>query len=193
MKMEAKYNKLIFFFLFVFTTQLEIYAQQTKYIHDIFVDNVRMQSSQEDYRVFFKGKTIIDTTTWNEWEEINIRNVTYESDSIYIYMSSYGSVQLYTKYIEILSSRYAIKLQNSIFQVGMSIDSIQGVFFDIKKEYQKYVEENEKNFLSPAYFGEPLLIEFIGGTGYCGGLKFKIKEGKVISILIDFQMDGDLS
>ncbi|MDR2448867.1 MAG: hypothetical protein LBD52_02785 [Prevotellaceae bacterium] len=79
-----------------------------------------------------------------------------------------------------------------IFRVGMNIDNIRGLFFNIKKEYQMYIEEHEENFLKPAYFGEPLLIKFIGGVDYCGGLKFKIKEGNIISILIDFRMDGDV-
>ncbi|MDR2448866.1 MAG: hypothetical protein LBD52_02780 [Prevotellaceae bacterium] len=85
--METKCNKLVFFFLFImFTVQLETHAQQTKYIHDIFVNNIRMQSSQEDYRVFFKGETIADTIMWNDWEEVNVRDVIYESDSLYIYV-----------------------------------------------------------------------------------------------------------
>jgi hypothetical protein len=172
----------------------QVSAQQDYYIKDVYLDGVKMGSSNEDYRTFFKGETIMDTLLWNDYEEETIRTAIYEGDSLYIHMASYERSRLYSKYIEIFSSQYEIKLHNMIFRVGMNMEDLAILLPNIKERYEKYIGKNKKYFSIPAYFGKQLIIETQDPEVPfypCQGLKFQISEGKVISIMIDFRTDGD--
>jgi hypothetical protein len=165
------------------------------YISEVYVNDVKM--NHDDYRSFFEGKMIVDSVFWDNYEEENRRVGIYESDSLYVHLSSYDLNVLYTKYIEIFSSRYEVKLRDAIFRVGMSIDEIQHIFPEtkIKEEYQNYGGKENKYFSKPAYLGlVGMLIKMYDGTFYpCQGLKFQVLEGMVISILVDFRTDGDFN
>lgn len=186
-------NNLIIFLLFILITK-QATANNDYYIKEVVVDGIGM--NYDDYRLFFKGKTIVDSIFWDSYDEENRKIVVYESDSLYIHMSSSDTIQLYSKYIEILSSRHEIKLHNMVFRVGMNVEVIDSVFPDIriKKRYQEYIGKEKQYFSRPAYFGKPMMLEtpHMEVPSYpCGGLKFQLLEGKVISILVDFRTDGD--
>ena len=165
------------------------------YMTDVWIDDVQMKSSEYSYNAFFSGEIIRDTIIWNDYEEEYQREFVYIGDSLRIYMSSYDVRRLYTKYIEVWSSVYKTRLKDTEFRVGMSIAELGLLQPEIEERYNLYIKRNENNFYREAYFGIPLLVEISienNDIFYpCQGLKFQIKEGVVISILIDFRTDGD--
>ena len=186
-------TKLLLFFMTI-AIQTIASNKEEYYMKNVCIDNICMKTTIEDYRLFFEGKILKDTIVWNDYEEEYQRQMLYEGDSLYIYMSSFDTTRLYTKYIEIFSSKYNVILKNLTFKVGMDINVLTNIMPNIQQEYESYIGKNKKNFMRPAYFGIPLLLD-TNGTDIpfypTQGLKFQIKEGIVISILIDFRTDGD--
>jgi hypothetical protein len=185
---------LLLFFVAMMVQQIVAQHNNDYNIKEIYVDNISMDHN--DYRPFFEGKNIKDLIIWDDYEEENKREVIYEGDSLYIYMSSYDTTRLYTKYIEIFSPKYDVKLRGMKFRVNMDIDMFNNIYpeMDILDKYQKYIGKNRQFFSRPAYFGIPLFLETDNPENPfypCQGLKFQIKEGIIISIIIDFRTDGD--
>ena len=169
-------------------------SKEEYYMTNVCIDNICMKSVIEDYRLFFEGKILKDSIVWNDYEEEYQRQMLYESDSLYIYMSSYDTTLLYIKYIEVFSSQYDVSLKDMKFKVGMDINVLINIMPNIQQEYESYIGKEKEHFTRPAYFGIPLLLE-TNNTDMplypSQGLKFQIKEGVVTSILIDFRTDGD--
>jgi hypothetical protein len=194
--MEIRLNKKLLLLIIIHAIIIPVLGQiRNNYnIEEVSVNNVKIVSSIEDYRSFFDGNTVSDSIVWNDYDEENMRVVIFRGDSLYIYMSSYNPSNLYTKYIEIFSPYYKVKLHNMEFYVGMGIDDLKILIPDISEKYKLYIGKDGERLEIPAYFGEQMMISTnnTNTPSYpCQGLKFQIKGERVISIMIDLRTDGD--
>ncbi|MCL2027169.1 MAG: hypothetical protein FWG79_01660 [Bacteroidales bacterium] len=194
--METKTKIIAILLLVLMAMNVNAQQNQPYHISEIYLDGVKME--HDDYRPFFRGQMIVDSTFWDDYEEENRRIAVYKSDSLYIHLSSYNPAVLYTKYIEITSLQHEVKFRDMTFRVGMTVDDIERIFpeMKLKETYQKYVGDDNRFFSRPAYFSKQMLVKTFSEEFpfySCEGLKFQILENTVIAILVDFRTDGDFN
>ncbi|QKG80887.1 hypothetical protein [Tenuifilum thalassicum] len=120
----------------------------------------------------------------------------FEKDSIFIYCTSNQNYKsIFTNYIEIKSPKHTVKLKDRRFNVGLKFEEFSSLLPEIYNRYNDYIKTSKTKIKNSIYISVPLIIEtkeIEVPFYYCQGLKFEIKNNKVISILIDFRSDGDL-
>ena len=189
--MATKLSNLIMFFLLV---SFASNAQESSYMKNIKIDSIQLSTGIRNYNDFFHCSIQQQKTELNDETNYVITYITYSCDSLVIikYDVDSNNQYPYTNFIEIYSEKHTVWLKGTKFIVGMNVSELFEKAPDLKKDYDVYVKENKRNFNRPAYFGIPVIIETNDeAKSYYGALKFNLKKGKVISILVDFRADGD--
>ncbi|MDR3235432.1 MAG: hypothetical protein LBT48_01735 [Prevotellaceae bacterium] len=199
---KTKYNKLIFLSFLALIIHLGCTQNSNYYMKEVYLDSVQMQNAWKNYKDIFRCRFESEVIVDDEEVVVPSKRVTYECDSIIIFVDDVivpkhrKQYPPYTYYVEVLSSKYEVKIRTMSFRVGMKIDDLEIFLPDIKKRYKEYIGKEKQYFSTPAYFGKQMTIETNDievPLLPCEGLKFQILEGKVISIMIDFRTDGDFN
>jgi len=199
--MEITLSKMLCVIAFVFAN-ITI-SSQDLYITDVTIDNVRLKNGFADYSKLFNCDVIKVVDNYNDNDifiEFYERFQILDCDSIIINelveVDKKPLKNKFTNYIEIISSKHIVKIGDVSLHVGMTSCELEVHFPELIKKYYEFLEEKEKNIEKVRVYNIQLLFESQLGSSskyhFCQGLKFRIQNNLVVSIIVDFRTDGSL-
>ena len=170
-------------------------SQKGHYMADLRINSVVLKNTPPNYVDYFSNcKTIEDKTYWDDEIEQNVRQFVVECDSIRIQNEKYLSTgNTYTNVIEVLSSKHNLFYKEQKFSVGTTIEDIGKIFPTVQEQYKEYMKNQPDRYDEIIRLDNQMYmkVEGVEEDVPVQGIKFDVRRGIIVSIIIDFRADGD--